>query len=325
MSAFDQHSLTRIRKSVAEVYSYECQYCRNEFSLEELHLDHIHPLSSDGGDSLENITLACQTCNLKKSDGLVEEPGLSLLKTIAKKKAGKIRCILNKESNRPPPESSRPSQRTARWNLGEPTRPFFLDLSVTLNGETWTLDFKGEENEFSARSCRVHVPSPIDPKALLWLYQISQDFAGERKLGLYRERKGSADFSFQPFMGCGNCSLEEINRHLRAFRWLQMVRCDIRSTNNSAALTELLSPVTFLGVCNLKLEKNHCDTQTVKLYHPDKMGTDREQRKCIKIAENPEEVLNHLWAGFSKMVIHGKLGERLARKVADKFGHLISM
>jgi hypothetical protein len=43
----------------------KCAYCD---STEKLEWDHLIPKSKGGSDSIENLVLACKSCNLSKSD-----------------------------------------------------------------------------------------------------------------------------------------------------------------------------------------------------------------------------------------------------------------
>jgi len=45
-----------------------CTYCRKEFPLRELTIDHIIPLSRNGSRKYHNLTLACSPCNNRKAD-----------------------------------------------------------------------------------------------------------------------------------------------------------------------------------------------------------------------------------------------------------------
>lgn len=47
--------------------SGRCQYCCGSL-LPRYHVDHVHPKSKGGQDSIENFRLACEPCNLSKSD-----------------------------------------------------------------------------------------------------------------------------------------------------------------------------------------------------------------------------------------------------------------
>lgn len=51
---------------------YTCQYCgynmKNSTKFLPLHIDHIKPWSCQGGNSLNNLVVSCQECNLIASD-----------------------------------------------------------------------------------------------------------------------------------------------------------------------------------------------------------------------------------------------------------------
>jgi hypothetical protein len=48
---------------------YTCQYCGATGPMVPLHLDHVIPVSSGGGNNDRNLVTACQTCNLGKGAG----------------------------------------------------------------------------------------------------------------------------------------------------------------------------------------------------------------------------------------------------------------
>lgn len=48
--------------------SYRCQYCGGVFKNEELHIDHIMPLSKGGKNNEMNLTTSCIRCNLYKGN-----------------------------------------------------------------------------------------------------------------------------------------------------------------------------------------------------------------------------------------------------------------
>ncbi len=52
-----------IQRKVFERDAYRCRYCG---SWEELHVDHIIPISKGGANSLENYQTLCRSCNLRK-------------------------------------------------------------------------------------------------------------------------------------------------------------------------------------------------------------------------------------------------------------------
>lgn len=56
-----------IRKWKMEKY-FTCYYCKNRFSTERLHIDHVLAIAAGGQHAAENICRSCDTCNLKKKD-----------------------------------------------------------------------------------------------------------------------------------------------------------------------------------------------------------------------------------------------------------------
>ena len=44
-----------------------CSYCGCD-CIDNYHIDHIEPLSTGGGHSIDNLTIACPTCNLSKNN-----------------------------------------------------------------------------------------------------------------------------------------------------------------------------------------------------------------------------------------------------------------
>lgn len=53
---------------------YTCQYCDNEFSRNNLTLDHVRPLSLGGKTRWDNIVAACQRCNSEKGNKMKMKP-----------------------------------------------------------------------------------------------------------------------------------------------------------------------------------------------------------------------------------------------------------
>ena len=53
-------------RRVHERAAYHCEYCQTPQRIigQAMHVEHINP---DGGDDLDNLCLACPTCNLSKA------------------------------------------------------------------------------------------------------------------------------------------------------------------------------------------------------------------------------------------------------------------
>ena len=50
---------------------YQCQYCGYHVNLDDfipLHIDHINPYIHGGGNSMNNLVVACRDCNLMASN-----------------------------------------------------------------------------------------------------------------------------------------------------------------------------------------------------------------------------------------------------------------
>lgn len=63
---------------------FTCQYCgRHENELapkEKMTRDHIHPQDKGGRDTWDNLVLACDSCNNKKANRLLEQTDMKLRK-----------------------------------------------------------------------------------------------------------------------------------------------------------------------------------------------------------------------------------------------------
>lgn len=58
----------RVRFEVFKRDSFTCQYCGEAPPAVVLHIDHINPVADGGGNDMDNLVTACNTCNLGKSD-----------------------------------------------------------------------------------------------------------------------------------------------------------------------------------------------------------------------------------------------------------------
>lgn len=60
---------TSVRETVYSRDGWTCCHCG---SLENLSIDHIHPVSLGGGNEIENLQTLCRSCNSRKGVGLPE-------------------------------------------------------------------------------------------------------------------------------------------------------------------------------------------------------------------------------------------------------------
>lgn len=69
------------KKTRFEVFkrdSFVCQYCGEHPPAVILHVDHIHPVASGGGNGMDNLITACEACNQGKSANLLSDIPQSL-------------------------------------------------------------------------------------------------------------------------------------------------------------------------------------------------------------------------------------------------------
>jgi len=70
-------NITPSRSMIYKRDNNTCQYCG---AKSKLTIDHVIPRSKGGGDTWENLVVACSSCNCKKSDKLLEQTGMKLVR-----------------------------------------------------------------------------------------------------------------------------------------------------------------------------------------------------------------------------------------------------
>lgn len=60
-----------LRQAVIDRDGFVCAYCGDETG--EIHLDHIHPVSLGGRNTVDNLTVSCPSCNLSKGSKTLAE------------------------------------------------------------------------------------------------------------------------------------------------------------------------------------------------------------------------------------------------------------
>lgn len=68
-----------VRFKVFKRDAFSCQYCGATPPSVVLEIDHIHPVSKGGKNSLDNLITACFSCNRGKSAGLLSDVPKSIL------------------------------------------------------------------------------------------------------------------------------------------------------------------------------------------------------------------------------------------------------
>lgn len=60
----------KVRNEVMEKYEYKCVWCGTQKNLS---IDHILPRSRGGKDDIQNLSVACRSCNTRKGSKTAEE------------------------------------------------------------------------------------------------------------------------------------------------------------------------------------------------------------------------------------------------------------
>lgn len=63
-----------LRYRVLQRDGFRCTYCGATAEQARLHVDHVIPRAKGGLSTMENLTTACEACNLGKKDWLPDEP-----------------------------------------------------------------------------------------------------------------------------------------------------------------------------------------------------------------------------------------------------------
>lgn len=73
VGGIERQSLIHLRDDLIAFWGRKCAYCGTTSA--KLQIEHIVPVVRGGSDSLSNLTLACQPCNLKKHTRTAAEFG----------------------------------------------------------------------------------------------------------------------------------------------------------------------------------------------------------------------------------------------------------
>lgn len=71
----------KIKEEVFKRDQYTCQYCGRKFSVSELGVDHIIPLSHGGNSEPDNLVKACMECNCTKANRSLKDYLIDAIKS----------------------------------------------------------------------------------------------------------------------------------------------------------------------------------------------------------------------------------------------------
>lgn len=97
---YDQIPQKQIRFSRINVYlrdQHICQYCGQNFSKDQLNLDHVIPKSKGGLTTWENVVCCCLNCNKRKADLSLAQAEMKLIKKPSKPRWSFLQEIQPKE------------------------------------------------------------------------------------------------------------------------------------------------------------------------------------------------------------------------------------
>jgi hypothetical protein len=95
------------KQAIRKEYKYKCQYCNNDNAK---HIEHIIARDNGGSDDLDNLTLACEGCNTKKSNLKLPETYAGILLARAKQKRKKIEQRLSSNKRKISKSGNDPSE-----------------------------------------------------------------------------------------------------------------------------------------------------------------------------------------------------------------------
>lgn len=65
---------SKLRFKILHRDGFKCRYCGATSDDDQLHIDHVYPVSAGGDDSEDNLVTSCASCNMGKSGQILDEP-----------------------------------------------------------------------------------------------------------------------------------------------------------------------------------------------------------------------------------------------------------
>jgi hypothetical protein len=83
------------RKAIHYAWNHKCAYCRCDVPYDDLHIDHVVPVSSGGSCNILNLVSSCSTCNLTKNDTRLIDMYEGLILSRARDKEPRVKKYLS--------------------------------------------------------------------------------------------------------------------------------------------------------------------------------------------------------------------------------------
>lgn len=64
----------KLRFQILHRDGFKCRYCGALPQEDQLHIDHVFPVCAGGTNDEDNLVTSCATCNLGKSDQILDDP-----------------------------------------------------------------------------------------------------------------------------------------------------------------------------------------------------------------------------------------------------------
>jgi 5-methylcytosine-specific restriction endonuclease McrA len=61
------------RRDIIERFGTVCYLCGNNVEPDDIHIDHVHPLSKGGSHTIDNLRVACSRCNTRKGSLMLSD------------------------------------------------------------------------------------------------------------------------------------------------------------------------------------------------------------------------------------------------------------
>ena len=174
---------TEVREYLLEKFSRKCFYCGLKNSSSGYEVEHVLPKSKGGTDRVDNLTISCRSCNIKKGNQHPDEIEGKLGKDVQKalKAAGKTL-------------KDAAAVNTIRWKIVETLKATGLPVICGTGGKTkWHRKRAGlPKTHYYDAACVAGVPKANQVSSVLAIHAVG--YGHRQDLGLYQTKQKSPGF-----------------------------------------------------------------------------------------------------------------------------------